>query len=275
MDEDNQAGSTPPLDDSFVDSAALHEPSFQERLGPPSSHRNPTRDRHQGPGRPASRTRKTIGILITVAVLLAAYVPTRVLGGHSNSSLLSPYLGPSTSCSSFKYPHGAQYRFEGCSGDQPVRWGHCATLAVAVDPSNGPAGWSSDVDNALHQLSRATGLRFSTASGSGNINIGWDRTLVLRGGGHLDKAGITSFALQYGLSSVTFSSATIRISSMLSGGAGLRGELPVLLHELGHAVGLGHFLGPEVMNPVVQGFNSYQAGDLAGLSSLYGGTPCS
>ena len=271
MDENNQTGS-PHLDDSFVEAATFHEPSFHERRRPPAHNRRPRRVRHQRPRQPASRGRRTVGIVITVVVLLAAYVPTRLLGGHGQSSLLSPYLGPNTSCSSVKYPQGAQYRFEGCSGDQPVRWGRCATLAVAVDPSNAPRGWSSDLDDALGQLSQATGLRFRTASAGGNITVGWDRSLVLHGGGHLDKAGITSFVLQYGLTSVTFSSTAIRISSMLSRGGGLRGELPVLLHELGHAVGLGHFTGPEIMNPVVQGFDSFQAGDLAGLKALYGGT---
>jgi hypothetical protein len=39
----------------------------------------------------------------------------------------------------------------------------------------------------------------------------------------------------------------------------------VLLHELGHAMGLGHTpSSAEVMNPVDQGHTTYQAGDSTG-----------
>jgi predicted Zn-dependent protease len=48
----------------------------------------------------------------------------------------------------------------------------------------------------------------------------------------------------------------------------------VLLHELGHAVGLSHHSGPVAMNPVDQGFRDYQAGDLAGLTALYHPASC-
>jgi predicted Zn-dependent protease len=76
------------------------------------------------------------------------------------------------------------------------------------------------------------------------------------------------------LTGMEFSSAAIEISPDLPGGSGIDGEVPVLLHELGHAVGLGHFNGPEVMNPVDAGFVSYQQGDLAGLATLYHGQSC-
>jgi predicted Zn-dependent protease len=51
-------------------------------------------------------------------------------------------------------------------------------------------------------------------------------------------------------------------------------EKPVLLHELGHAVGLGHYNGTVVMNPLDSGFAAYQPGDLAGLTALYHPSSC-
>ena len=226
------------------------------------------------PRQTPSQKRKVIGVVITIVVLVAAYIPTRFFGGHSTNSLLGSYLGPNTSCSSYKYPAGAHYTFEGCSGGQPLRWTRCSNLAVAVDTTNAPPGWYTDTTNALGQLARATGLRFRVTTNSADIAISWDRTLSLRGGGHPDKAGLTSLSMQSGLTNVTLRSADIQISSMLSSGSGLSGEVPVLLHELGHAVGLGHYQGPEVMNPVDQGYSTFQTGDLAGLTALYDPVAC-
>jgi hypothetical protein len=47
---------------------------------------------------------------------------------------------------------------------------------------------------------------------------------------------------------------------------------PTLLHELGHAVGLAHWSGApaQVMNPALQSFTDYQAGDMNGLAVLRG-----
>ena len=50
--------------------------------------------------------------------------------------------------------------------------------------------------------------------------------------------------------------------------------LLVLLHELGHAMGLAHTTGAEVMNPYDQGYANYQSGDRAGLSRLGSGQGC-
>jgi hypothetical protein len=47
---------------------------------------------------------------------------------------------------------------------------------------------------------------------------------------------------------------------------------PTLLHELGHAVGLAHWSGApaQIMNPGLQSFTDYQAGDRNGLAALRG-----
>jgi hypothetical protein len=297
MREEDEFGSIPPLDDRFVAQASFREPSLRDReleaerraaqerearspaeLGsPPLMRRQPPRTwvAPTTPYRRPSRRRQAIGVIIAVVVLVAAYVPTRFVGGHGKSSLIAPYLTPDTSCSSYSYPPGAGYRFEACVDSQPVHWPRCETLLVSIDPANAPSGYSSDVDYALKQLSSATGLGLKPTTSGADVSIGWDRSMVLQGFGHKDKAGVTSLEMQSTLTGMVFKSAGIEISSDLPAGHGSNSEVPVLLHELGHAVGLGHFEGPEVMNPVDSGFVSYQNGDLAGLATLYRGQGCS
>lgn len=304
MDEPAGLGPIPELDEYFVLGAVHREPSHRDRqvqaerskaelragryraeldrgLEAARRHRRPPRHWRSGrpprsTARPPSRKRQILGLVIAAAVIAAAVVPQYLSGHRPAASFgLPAFTSRTTTCSNNRYPSGAEYRFERCDGGQPVGWERCTTLSVSVNPTNAPVGWQADVANAVDQVSRTTGLHLKTIStGSGSITVAWAATLMLPGAVTADKAGLTRVLFRSDAAASNIAAANVQISSHLVAGGGHSGELPVLLHELGHAVGLGHFDGPEVMNPIDQGYSTFQSGDIAGLASLYRPSTC-
>jgi len=215
--------------------------------------------------------------MVTVAVVAAAlYLAAHPPGGHSTASGLIPIFGQTVPCPSSLYASDAQYRFERCASGVPVAWSRCSTISVSIDSADAPSTWSADTNSALSQLADATGLRFrNTPAGGADITIAWSDNLMAPKQALADKAGLTQVQFRSTPLGAAITSAGVKISTRLQGGSGRQGEVPVLLHELGHAVGLGHYTGPEVMNPTDQGYPVYQSGDLAGLAALYQPHSCS
>jgi Matrixin len=301
VDDSGDLDPIPELDESFVLGAIHHEPSHRERqlevqrrlakrsgehyrAERDSGLREDERKRVQrfpkAPPPPANpwpkRRRQILGVVIAaVVVVVAVDLPGLLSGRHSSSLGLVTTGNQDTSCPSSVYPAGAEYRFERCQAGQGLGWDRCSTLTVAINPANAPTTWREDTDNALGQLARATGLHFrSIGSGKADISLSWTAALLMAGGADSDKAGQTMVTFSSSAGGSRLTAADIEISNHLTGDAGLSAEIPVLLHELGHAVGLGHFSGREVMNPVDQGFANYQPGDSAGLAALYRPDTC-
>jgi hypothetical protein len=163
------------------------------------------------------------------------------------------------------------YAFEvtNASG-QPARWNPSEGVPYAVITAGAPAGWQNDISGDIAQAQAATGLSFtdvgafSTAAqvpATAKLTISWSSALT---GG--DTVGLATYYF-YNLAGYVpqIVSAKIQLLSSLPAGDG-SGEEPVLLHELGHAMGLGHTPGAaEVMNPYDIGLPTYQLGDLNGL----------
>ncbi len=302
MDDWAEVGGVPQLNESFVAGAKHCEPSYRARQleeerararersllyqaelneGQEEARRAQRgRRRAQHQGRPSStspgqiRRRTIVGAVMTVAVIAAsAYLPSHLSSEHA--PLVPLIASPITTCPAKLYPAGAEYRFERCANGRPLGWPRCSALTVSINATDAPGTWRSDTSAAINMLSAATGLRIRTVTAGGaNIAIAWSSTLTQSGTSGADKLGVTHSEFQSSPVGSRIRAANIQIASRLNGGAGPNGELPVLLHELGHAVGLGHYGGTEVMNPVDRGYSAYQPGDLAGLDQLYQPRSC-
>jgi hypothetical protein len=178
---------------------------------------------------------------------------------------------------------------------RPVRYNPCQPLHVRVNLTHAPPGGLRDLGQVLREVSAATGITIILDGTTGEVPQ-TNRGLTNPGYGPgfapvvVDWAepGETGYPLKpgnlgYGGSAWVANAASqpvfvtgavvINAAAGLPAGfapAGQESDGKVLLHELGHVVGLGHATtGSEIMNPDPgQGPDSYGQGDLAGLSRL-------
>ena len=183
------------------------------------------------------------------------------------------------------------YSFLNSDGGRPTRWNPCADVPWAFNPYGAPAGGQAAVQAAFAELSRQSGLRFRyvgqsrTVPTSSHLRQRWGgfRPLLVgwTAGAHSDllrgrapsTVGMTqvlwtsSFDAQ-GDKHTQIASAVVaftRASRARATGPG--SWYTYALHELGHAVGLGHVANPsQIMNATISSrLPSYGSGDLAGL----------
>jgi hypothetical protein len=176
----------------------------------------------------------------------------------------------------------------------PVRWNACDAIRYVVNPSTAPEGSIADVHEAVRRVSAATGIAFEYEGLTDEIPerrrpayqpdrygdrwapvlIAWvdpDQTNI-----PFDRSGHTAAAV----ASPTVPSGRdqVFVSGWIAmnlrdenppgfGFAGAQG--PVLLHELGHVMGLGHVdrMG-EIMEPSGGNVADFGPGDLEGLNQV-------
>jgi Zn-dependent protease with chaperone function len=195
----------------------------------------------------------------------------------------------------------ASYRFlaHQADGTTPVAYDPCRPIHYVIRQQGEPAGGDQIVTEAVLRVSRATGLRFvydgatseapSRQRPSSQPNrygdrwapvlISWvtpkqnpDMAADVTGEG-----GSSAFALPGGPSAYVTGAVELdagQISRILQRPYGNQVVRGVVLHELGHLVGLDHVTtASQLMYPQSQpGVTEFGAGDLTGLAALGKGT---
>jgi len=201
-------------------------------------------------------------------------------------------------------PVAGAYAFEQRNPDgSPARWDPCTPIHYVVNLSAAPPGAAADVAGAIARVAAATGLTFLADGSSTEIPskarpseeparyghrwapllIAWTHTGAtdfIATDGALGEGGATWVAKVggpevYVTGQIAIDADTTRA---LPDGFGTGTTIGLLLlHELGHTVGLAHVSDPaEVMYPTLKPRKvaAYGPGDLAGLAALGRGAGC-
>lgn len=176
--------------------------------------------------------------------------------------------------------------------DEPIGWSPCRPIVYQVNPDGAPDDWEDLVGDAVATISSSSGLafedagvtddrdfedRFTSAGPPRPVLIGWATSEEVDGlaGDVAGLAGPVSRSRgpfqQYVSGRVVLDSDAFEDVGRLRGGD--RQQRAILLHELGHLVGLDHVDDPsQLMYPTTQVVDLGR-GDRRGLA-LVGRTPC-
>jgi hypothetical protein len=193
-------------------------------------------------------------------------------------------------------PPNPSYGFSDVSAAGPARWNPCQAIRYVVNLGGYDPSFRRTITEAVERLEAATGLPLVPAGDTTFMPTDAESSLISPFDGAFRRG---AFEIEIALSderqtdllpgSVVGKAATESIVSRRAiaistasvvidmGDVGGRSEWssvgvgPVLLHELAHAVGLGHVEDTtQLMNPFASqsGPNTYSAGDLTGLWQL-------
>ena len=172
----------------------------------------------------------------------------------------------------------------------PARWDPCRTVAYRTNLRKAPRGSAKLVKRAFAQVHAATGIRFRAAGSTRKIPfttrpdstqhlaaglvVAWATPRQVPGlrGSTAGLGGSTAQRAGDGPWRYVYGGVAVDATARLSRGFGKGKTIgALLLHEIGHAMGLDHAgATSQIMYPALQsGFRGrYEAGDLAGLHAL-------
>ncbi|MFL6109535.1 MAG: hypothetical protein ACJ72L_21430 [Marmoricola sp.] len=181
----------------------------------------------------------------------------------------------------------------------PVGYDPCKPVKIRINPQDAPSGYRSLIEDAMAEVGRDTGLDLQLA-GTTDARPHWQNQYVPTFLGEPRRTpALVSFAsphevpqlagrvagiggsvaisvqggrFRYVTGGVTLDRAVFRDLSRTDDGR--REARAIVLHELGHLVGLAHVKDDrELMNGENVGLLDFGPGDLAGLAKV-GATPC-
>lgn len=178
--------------------------------------------------------------------------------------------------------------------DDPVGYSPCAQIEYVVNPEGAPEDWESLIHDAVEATSRASGLEFAYAGETDARPASYDDGFLATApppvlvvwatpeeqpalaGEVIGLGGSAAYEVRPGLRQYATGVLTLDRDQFDVPGwvPGSREPLEaVVLHELGHLVGLAHVDDAgELMHPT-NTRTAYGPGDLEGLARL-GDTPC-
>jgi hypothetical protein len=261
-----------------------YDASVEPELPPAPLFGAPTPPRPDLVEPPSERPRTRRGTRVIAFLLVVATTLTAIGGGLLAIERLAAPEGDPTQ-------HGfLDLRIDG----SPLRWNPCETIHYVINPSGAPEGSVEDVHEAIRRVSRATGIAFAYDGLTDELPtrtrlpiqrdrygerwapvlIAWvdpDETDI-----SFDREGHQAAAVASPSRPLTgeeiFVSGYVALNAEDPnppgfGWPGAQG--PVLLHELGHIMGLAHVREPgEIMEKSGGGVTDYGPGDLEGLRKL-------
>ena len=194
----------------------------------------------------------------------------------------------------------ARYRTRGKDGwwkrinpGQKWRYNPCSVITWRANLVSAKSGALRETKKAVRRLSRATGITFdyrgrtshrghklSTWPKNTNLVVAWltPKQSPLPFNGHSGLAGPRRgvYVRDYAGQSVMTTHSRVLMNANARLPHGFRGlsRGHVLMHELGHAAGLGHVLGHPGQIMSYKKYDNWQAGDLGGLRAVGKGQGC-
>jgi len=243
----------------------------------------------------SERARLALALATSVIAMAAVLV---LVGGVLPQSLASRIgLGDHRLAEPPPAPVSTSYAFLTTQpgSDEPVTWDPCRAIRYAINPTGGPAQAEKMVRAAIATVSRLTGLVFQDTGTTDDRPLWGERQSWLPRPASYDVlvswATATEVPELAGRTAGIGGSASVGLDRgrmrFVSGGAtldtdafreiGLRPDAraqqrAIVLHELGHVVGLGHVDDPrELMNRENEGLHTFGPGDRAGLVKVGSG----